>query len=544
MVDPLTRLAVIHGTDKFGYHDYTPNYHTLFSHLRESPVRLMEIGVGGYQDADRGGESLEMWRDYFEAGQITGIDIQKKEMDLGDRVAILQGSQIDAAFLAELVKTRGPFDIIIDDGSHQNEHVVMSFQLLFPTLAAGGIYVAEDVQTSFFPRFGGSLELSPPNSVGFFQAMLWQMPEDVVRISRFHNMIALQKAGATPPPKPGKATRSINARDLTDDPEGQLAAQMQALPDDTLLEITFSDPLPDELGDLFARLFVEIDHREIAINFPDAATGALAPLTYGMHVERGCAVLVKGQNDYPSNFAFDFNHPRAKANFAAMEKLLLREGRERGLLLLADILTRAGEDARVDRLLARAEEIGASSRSFFNAAVRRRKITQDWDGAGRLLDRAVALYPDDYRIRSQLGAIFMKDKDPQAAVEQFQKAVELAPRDVLVRIQLATALARIDRLDEAIEHARKGVEMAPSHAGHKVQLGRLLIAAGNLEEGIETLKAALELDPDNANALRQLSRAHDARGDRAAALAAIKRALELRPDSHEYLRWQERLERG
>ena len=47
-------------------------------------------------------------------------------------------------------------DIIIDDGSHLNRHVVKSFQVLFPLLADDGIYVAEDTQTAYWPGEGGS----------------------------------------------------------------------------------------------------------------------------------------------------------------------------------------------------------------------------------------------------------------------------------------------------------------------------------------------------------------------------------------------------
>ena len=147
MIDPLSRLATLYGTDKFGYHDYTPVYHALLSGLTGRPLRMLEIGVGGYGDADRGGESLEMWRDFFPHGQITGIDIQKKRLDLGPRVAILQGSQVDPNFLAGVAAERGPFDIILDDGSHRNEHVIETFRLLWPGLVPGGHYIVEDVQT-------------------------------------------------------------------------------------------------------------------------------------------------------------------------------------------------------------------------------------------------------------------------------------------------------------------------------------------------------------------------------------------------------------
>ena len=199
-IDDLSKSAILYGTDKFGLHDYTPNYFKMFKHLRDKPIKVLEIGVGGYADDDRGGQSLEVWRDFFPKAEITGIDIQKKTMDLGPRVEILQGSQVDPDFLKELVSARGPFDIIVDDGSHRNEHIVESFELLFPTLAPGGIYVAEDVQTSFHPRFGGSLEMTAPNSVGYFGELQKELTaktdrtRDIAAMERFHNMIAMYKS--------------------------------------------------------------------------------------------------------------------------------------------------------------------------------------------------------------------------------------------------------------------------------------------------------------------------------------------------------------
>ena len=155
-LDPLTRLAIKHGTDKWGPHFYTPLYHELFSHLRDRPIRLLEIGVGGYDLKTSGGASLAMWADYFANGQITGIDIAEKRLPLDARVKVFRDSQDDSAFLKKVCDERGPFDIVIDDGSHMPKHVVASFHILFPILKDGGIYVIEDVQTAFWPNFGGS----------------------------------------------------------------------------------------------------------------------------------------------------------------------------------------------------------------------------------------------------------------------------------------------------------------------------------------------------------------------------------------------------
>jgi cephalosporin hydroxylase len=155
-VDPLTRIALRHGTDKWGAHFYTPVYHQLFAHLRDRPVRLLEIGIGGYEFARLGGASLAMWADYFPNGRILGIDVFAKTLDLGPRVSVSQGSQDDAAFLTRMSAEHGPFDIVIDDGSHVPAQVIASFNVLFPLLADGGLYVIEDVQSTFWPDFGGS----------------------------------------------------------------------------------------------------------------------------------------------------------------------------------------------------------------------------------------------------------------------------------------------------------------------------------------------------------------------------------------------------
>ena len=156
-LDPLTQLAIRYGSDKWGPHFYTPVYHELLSRLRYRQIRLLEIGVGGYDLKTSGGASLAMWAEYFPCGQITGIDIVEKRLAPHPRIEIFQGAQDDPKLLKKVSDQRGPFDIIIDDGSHVPKHVVTSFHHLFPSLVDGGIYIIEDTQTAFWPQFGGSI---------------------------------------------------------------------------------------------------------------------------------------------------------------------------------------------------------------------------------------------------------------------------------------------------------------------------------------------------------------------------------------------------
>jgi hypothetical protein len=155
-LDPLSRLAVRFGSDKFGGHLYTPIYHRILGHLRESPVRILEIGIGGYETPKSGGAGLRMWAEYFQFAKVVGLDIEKKEMSLSPRVQVIQGSQTDLDLLQRVIDEHGPFDIVIDDGSHVVEHVLTTFKFLYPRMPADGIYIVEDVQTSFHPWIGGN----------------------------------------------------------------------------------------------------------------------------------------------------------------------------------------------------------------------------------------------------------------------------------------------------------------------------------------------------------------------------------------------------
>ena len=154
----LTALAKIYKTDKWGYHYYTPVYAFWFQALRHHPVRLLEIGVGGYDKPRHGGDSLRMWKRYFYKGRIIGLDLYDKSALQEQRLKIYQGDQTDTTLLEKISDQEGPFDIIIDDGSHVQSHILSSFETLFPRMASGGIYVIEDTQTAYWPKFEGSTE--------------------------------------------------------------------------------------------------------------------------------------------------------------------------------------------------------------------------------------------------------------------------------------------------------------------------------------------------------------------------------------------------
>jgi cephalosporin hydroxylase len=125
---------------------YFAAYERYLGPFRGTPVRMLELGVSY-------GGSLELWRRYLgEAATIIGVDDDPRCVDVGN---VRIGSQADAGFLRGVVAEMGGVDIVIDDGSHRAAHQRASLGALWPLLSDGGVYVIEDVHTSYWWKFGG-----------------------------------------------------------------------------------------------------------------------------------------------------------------------------------------------------------------------------------------------------------------------------------------------------------------------------------------------------------------------------------------------------
>lgn len=202
----LNALATILKTDKWESHWYTQHYQRYFEPLKNAHLNILEIGVGGYEGPG-GGESLRMWKAYFRKSRIVGIDIYDKSQFREPRIDIRQCDQIDAETLTRLSHEYGGFDIVIDDGSHLNEYVIKTFEILFPLMRPQGIYVVEDTQTSYWPSWGGGLD-NPHSSLALFKRLTDGLnhPEfpvedykasyfdkNIVEIAFFHNLVVVRK---------------------------------------------------------------------------------------------------------------------------------------------------------------------------------------------------------------------------------------------------------------------------------------------------------------------------------------------------------------
>ena len=132
------------------WNHYFDVYEHHFSAFRNKEVVILEVGV--FQ-----GGSLQMWKDYFgPKARIYGIDINPNCKTLEEEnIQIFIGSQSDRKFLRKVKESIPPVDILIDDGGHTMKQQKVTFNELFDHVKENGVYLCEDLHTSYHLSYGG-----------------------------------------------------------------------------------------------------------------------------------------------------------------------------------------------------------------------------------------------------------------------------------------------------------------------------------------------------------------------------------------------------
>jgi O-antigen biosynthesis protein len=140
---------------------YFDIYDRHFSRFRNTDVHILEIGL--FQ-----GGSLQMWRNYFGSdAKIIGIDIDPRCKEFEEEgTDVLIGSQEDRAFLAEVRLQYPRVDILIDDGGHTMRQQITTFEELFPHIRENGVYLCEDLHTSYWGDHQGGFR-KPTNFIEY-----------------------------------------------------------------------------------------------------------------------------------------------------------------------------------------------------------------------------------------------------------------------------------------------------------------------------------------------------------------------------------------
>jgi len=160
----LSKTFLYVGSDK--YYNYRDLYDIVQYLLpKKKCKKILEIGIGGHDIPFGGGQSLRALNFFYSKANIFGMDINNKTFLDGGRIKTIIGDQSDQMQLNEVANTFGPFDLIIDDGSHFVSHQKKTFQTFFNSLNDNGIYICEDCSSSYVNSFEGDPNLSEEKNI-------------------------------------------------------------------------------------------------------------------------------------------------------------------------------------------------------------------------------------------------------------------------------------------------------------------------------------------------------------------------------------------
>jgi hypothetical protein len=151
LLPSFTQILIASGSDKFPRHHYERYYENWLRTFRHKPkMKILEIGA-------EAGRSLKVWSDYFSYPEkIMGLAYGEASDGVEERssnlkaVSVYRGDQSKKETMDYLIG-KGPWDIIIDDGSHVPSHMIFSLFSLWNSVKPGGLYIIEDLETNYWP---------------------------------------------------------------------------------------------------------------------------------------------------------------------------------------------------------------------------------------------------------------------------------------------------------------------------------------------------------------------------------------------------------
>lgn len=115
---------------------------------------------------------------------------------------------------------------------------------------------------------------------------------------------------------------------------------------------------------------------------------------------------------------------------------------------------------------------------------------------------AATLNPADASAHYQLGLIYQKRGEHEAARASFQRAVEIDPQEGDAHYQLGRIARQQGRLDEAIRHFEEVVRLDPAHSQNEIwrETGLVYYDAGQFQDALDMFDKFLGKRPSDAEA--------------------------------------------
>ena len=123
-------------------HFYIDIYDAMFSHWKDEPVQLMELGIAS-------GASLLMWSQFFTNGHVLGLDIvepvRKDYLETQPNLGMIFGDAYDVNNANRLLQVLPKQDVFIEDGAHDIDSQITALKYYHHLVRPGGYYICEDL---------------------------------------------------------------------------------------------------------------------------------------------------------------------------------------------------------------------------------------------------------------------------------------------------------------------------------------------------------------------------------------------------------------
>lgn len=165
-----------HASDK--WLSYFEVYDRSFQKFIGKKPNVLEVGV-------QNGGNLQVLSKYFQNANIYGVDIDQNvcNLKLGKNIHTFcfDATKKDIFHKTFDDKT---FDVIIDDGSHVQKDIIMFFEHAFYNLAPNGVFLIEDLHTSYWKDYGGGFK-EKDSAIEYFKRLV-----DLVNIQHMDKSIS------------------------------------------------------------------------------------------------------------------------------------------------------------------------------------------------------------------------------------------------------------------------------------------------------------------------------------------------------------------
>ena len=152
-----------------------------------------------------------------------------------------------------------------------------------------------------------------------------------------------------------------------------------------------------------------------------------------------------------------------------------------------------------------------------------------FDEGYQLLERAVALKPDDPRLRLAAAGIAASNGDLELAERQYRKALVLRAGLAQAHVGLGQIAESRGLLSSAEEQFRAALDADADHVPALMGLARIRLAEGHAEQAVQLFAHVTQQYPQHARALAGYGQSLILRGTPDQAVRPLKRALELDP---------------